>query len=701
MKLQILFDNTILDGKKYSANEVVEIDENIESSLKKAFYEEWRIRGQRIVISYEEMSLGKIPIVYYGMSLYVNVTNYGQFKRGIPQYFNKDKAKKLVSQNPNFKFSVIYVMYVGDKEKEYIQFLDKKNIKFLRFTPISISLDYLDEIRKRKDFVVSTLKDIHKKYIYNLLKNLSEKKEEFKVCIIRGGARGDVLMCLPIARALKEEFSNCYIIFKTSDYCKDLLIGNPHIDEIVEGVLTPIKSDFVVQCDDIVTVYQRDSEKHFIDVALEKVGLKPINRSVDYYIKFDEKQKAKKYIKSLKLNKSKKTIGIIKGGNVTERTWDKDKLKILIKRLKLKYNIINLDSRGLKGKYNWMGTNFKKSFRDNVALVEHCDLVLSPDTSFIHIAGALKKKFVGLFSYVSSNARIAFDSDCISLRGKYTGVNMTGSYTGYVEYDIKQIKINDVYNAIERKLLSNQKKVSIIIPVWNGLDWTTKCLKSIKEKTKNIDYEIVIVDNGSEIPILEHSDYLLIRNYKNMGYGFANNQGARYAVGEYLLFLNNDIEIITEDWLENMLKVFKENKEIGIVGAKLLYPNGKIQHAGVRLMGNKREDISSIHMGGGRDRYDEMVCNSRVVEGVTGACMLINRNLFFKALCFDTQYSPAYCEDADLCHKVNKLGYKNYYCAKAELTHYVAKTSCNLSFEDIEKIKNNNKALLKKRWNLL
>jgi len=277
---------------------------------------------------------------------------------------------------------------------------------------------------------------------------------------------------------------------------------------------------------------------------------------------------------------------------------------------------------------------------------------------------------------------------------------MQGNYIGYKEYDIDSIKVEDVLEAVRRKMSIGQKKVSIILCAWNELSYLYNCIEGIKKKTKNVDYEIIVIDNGSNPQVPKSSDYVLLRNEKNFGFGFSNNYGARYSIGEYVLFLNTDTYPINKNWLKNMISLYESRSDIGIVGAKLLFENNTIQHAGVKVRGKNSRDLSSIHLYHRYNKYDENVCYDRQVESITGACMLIRRDIFFKALCFDTQYKLAYCEDVDLCLKINELGYKVFYCSDAELYHYVSRTARNIDNVTRMKINKHNKTLLRRRWNL-
>jgi O-antigen biosynthesis protein len=221
--------------------------------------------------------------------------------------------------------------------------------------------------------------------------------------------------------------------------------------------------------------------------------------------------------------------------------------------------------------------------------------------------------------------------------------------------------------------------VSIILPSKNKPEILKACLKSVFEKTEYTNFEIIIVDNqSSDEKLLEY--YMEIRNHpkvtilhydKTFNYSELNNFAASRAKGEHLLLLNNDTEVITGEWLSAMLEQ-SQRKEVGLVGAKLLYPDKTIQHCGViiGLGGSAGHPFSreiSHHQQG--DRPD-LICN---YSAVTAACLMIKKALFDEVGGFDTSLAVDY-NDIDLCLKIRKKGYSVVYTPYAQLYHYEAMT---------------------------
>jgi len=220
--------------------------------------------------------------------------------------------------------------------------------------------------------------------------------------------------------------------------------------------------------------------------------------------------------------------------------------------------------------------------------------------------------------------------------------------------------------------MTNPPLISIIILNWNGKKFLKKCLTSIIDTTYQ-NYEIIVVDNGSSdesIELIENEfPYVkLIKNNENLGFSKGNNIGIKNSKGNYLLILNNDTEILDKNWLNNAIKIFESDKEIGIVGCKLIYPNGKLQHAGGKF--NFLKPSVSILKGNKEDSNKIEYNEEGVVDWVCGAAMFVKREVIEKIGMFEEMFSPAYYEDTDFCMRVRKAGYKIVYAPTIEILHY-------------------------------
>jgi len=213
---------------------------------------------------------------------------------------------------------------------------------------------------------------------------------------------------------------------------------------------------------------------------------------------------------------------------------------------------------------------------------------------------------------------------------------------------------------------SESPAVSIIIPVFNNWQFTYKCLQSLYQHTSG-SYEIIVVDNHSQdiTPQLlaDMQGIHVITNDANEVFVNACNQAAKKARGDYLLFLNNDTEV-TPGWLNAMLAPFAD-ASTGIVGAKLVYPDGSLQEAGGIIW----RDATGCNYGHGDNPDLPQYSYRRAVDYCSGACLMISRRLWEAIGGFDQRYAPAYYEDTDLCFAVRALHYKVIYQPAARIVH--------------------------------
>jgi GT2 family glycosyltransferase len=221
-----------------------------------------------------------------------------------------------------------------------------------------------------------------------------------------------------------------------------------------------------------------------------------------------------------------------------------------------------------------------------------------------------------------------------------------------------------------RRNLTAHPLVSIIIPTRDRLDLLSKCIRSLEHKTTYPNYEIVIVDHESSDPktlrFFRECGHRVIRCEGPFNFPRLNNSAARVARGTHLLFLNNDTEVQNRDWLEAMME-HGLRQDVGAVGAKLFYPDGRIQHAGVVLgVGGVANHAYRFVRGKG---YFGFIDTIRNYSAVTAACALIRKDVFEEVGGFD-EALPANFNDVDLCLKIRQAGYLIVYTPYAVLTHY-------------------------------
>jgi GT2 family glycosyltransferase len=212
-------------------------------------------------------------------------------------------------------------------------------------------------------------------------------------------------------------------------------------------------------------------------------------------------------------------------------------------------------------------------------------------------------------------------------------------------------------------------KTSIIIPIYNQKQYTQACLESIFKYGSTFEFEIIVVNNASTDGSGEYLAELegrvtVINNEKNLGFAKACNQGAKKALGEYLLFLNNDT-VVTDKWLDILVEELGVNKNVGIVGPKLLYPDGTVQEAGVVF-----DEEKWPHHIYKKEPGDALYVNKkRQFQCLTAACFLVRKNIFEKVGGFDEAYING-LEDTDFCFKVSELGLGILYCPESVVYHH-------------------------------
>ncbi len=255
-------------------------------------------------------------------------------------------------------------------------------------------------------------------------------------------------------------------------------------------------------------------------------------------------------------------------------------------------------------------------------------------------------------------------------------LGITLLHKGVVWFDRKGNTVERVPVRVETRREEARTPIicSVIIPVFNRAAFTRACLQSIEKSisAEELPYEVIVVDNDStdEVPELlrawaeSHSGARVVTMKRNSGFARACNEGARWARGKYLVFLNNDT-VPFPGWLEAMVQLAENEPQVGVVGSKLLYPDGRIQHIGIAF----DEDKNPRHIYRGSPANIPPACISREYQAVTGACLLVPKELFDTVNGFDEVYRNFF-EDTDLCLKVRARGYRVMMCADSVLYHF-------------------------------
>jgi len=291
-----------------------------------------------------------------------------------------------------------------------------------------------------------------------------------------------------------------------------------------------------------------------------------------------------------------------------------------------------------------------------------------------------------LYAYDAAKKALKDHLDRIGQKGKVNDGPFLGSYK--IEYD-----------------MTDNYKVSIIIPNKDHKEDLERCINSILTKSTYKNYEIIIVENHSkEEKTFEYYNYIKNR-YENIillewkdafNYSAVNNFAAKYAKGDILLFLNNDTEVINENWLEEMIQ-YVQRKDVGAVGAKLYYPDDTIQHAGIIIglfgvSGHSHKYFPKYSFG-----YFGRLVIVQNLSAVTGACLMMRKDVFSEVEGFDERY-PLAASDVDICLKAREKGYLVVWTPYAELYHFESKSrGCVDTPEKLESYRKEIE-LFKKKW---
>ena len=242
-----------------------------------------------------------------------------------------------------------------------------------------------------------------------------------------------------------------------------------------------------------------------------------------------------------------------------------------------------------------------------------------------------------------------------------------------------------------------QVEISIIIPVFNQFRFTQACLASLQERQGMERFEVIVVDDGSTDVTAEAVQripgVIYLRNETNSGFVASCNRGAENARGKYLVFLNNDT-LVTDGWLSALVGTFGREPQAGIVGSKLLYPDGRLQEAGGIIW----RDASGCNYGKLDDRQKPQYNYLREVDYCSAAALMIPKPLFQSLGGFDPRYAPAYYEDTDLAFKVRHAGYAVLYQPLSEVIHYEGATGGTDLSTGTKKHQTINRSTFAEKW---
>ncbi len=265
------------------------------------------------------------------------------------------------------------------------------------------------------------------------------------------------------------------------------------------------------------------------------------------------------------------------------------------------------------------------------------------------------------YTITAAKAALAEHLDRVGLAGKVYDSRIPSTYR--IRYEIK-----------------GEPTISILIPNKDHISDLDKCVRSIREKSTYRNWEIIIIENNSTeqqtfdyYTELQTDKRIRVVYWKNeFNYSAINNFGAQYAAGEHLLLLNNDVEVITPEWLEEML-MFSQRTDVGAVGAMLYYPDDTIQHAGVVLGIGGVAGHSHKYFPRGDYGYMSRLTIAQNYSAVTAACLMMRRDVWNEIGGLNEDFKVAF-NDVDLCMRIRAAGYLIVWTPYAELYHYESKS---------------------------
>ena len=506
---------------------------------------------------------------------------------------------------------------------------------FLNFGFSQLKEQKLDLFRTKKESDIFIISNNPKKLDYNLWKNEHDVQIEAKSNSLQNSLNPKINILIfydesssdsidPIKSILNQSYQNFYLkIFSKKHLNFTDLEPNPKIEIILfetlsfKKIISDLDSDFILILNNSV-ILQKNALSNFIQYTLDNPSSDLIYSDEE---RIDNTLKKHPFFKPDWSKYLFLTTNYIGSCFIIRNS--------LLQKIKIKNNSFEIDFYELLLQVSGLSENFK-----------HISLIL-----FSKIISK-RQQFLPLFQKSLQNY---FDKNDVSSK-----VNIINNNT---------LKL--IFN------LTNTPKISIIIPTKDNVKMLSRCLRSIEYNTNYENYEIIIVNNNSildeTLSYLDSLPYTVIDYNEKFNFSKLNNLAASKSNGDYILFLNDDVEALESEWLFDMISLCQQS-DVGIVGPKLLHSDNTIQHAGMVHLKNGFYFHPFQNFPSNTD-IDFGIANSlRERSAVTGACMLIKRSLFEKIGGFDERFD-VYYGDSDLCLNAQKYGFKVIYTPYAILKH--------------------------------
>lgn len=337
---------------------------------------------------------------------------------------------------------------------------------------------------------------------------------------------------------------------------------------------------------------------------------------------------------------------------------EKNKLQLEFSNLEKAYKHLEEEKKQLKTELDKEKEKLNAIFNDDTLI----KLYYSKDWKTILKLYSFKKKYLSNDSPVSK--KVNWFVELFKPKKKYKPA-------GKSQFATKLLKLQKNIDYTKELVIPPADKpvVSIIIPVYNGWQMNYRCVKSIIENTPGLAYEIIFADDCSTDETKNCTSLIknLVHIYNPVNLGFLKNcnNAAKSAKGEFILFLNNDTEVMS-NWLTPLVDLVRSDNKIGMVGSKLVYPDGALQEAGGIIW----NDATGWNYGKHQDPEAPEFNYVKEADYISGASIMIRKNLWQQLGGFDELFAPAYCEDSDLAFAVRNAGYKVMYQPLSEVVHF-------------------------------